>query len=202
MSNTDNPYAAPESFHTAANESYAGPLYVEGDLICVGNLVHLPEICVISGETTNLIKTSKRLAYISPVTLIALILILLIAFVGPILFIILLLTLTKQTVVTMYVSREVRAKRRRTFFSGVVFMISGVGLFVGLMKGGFVNSTPAWLILPLVLFVVAIVLMVKGGSLLSVKKFEKPGNFWLRGFKPPFFATLAEDPDGIAQAGF
>jgi hypothetical protein len=31
---------------------------------------------------------------------------------------------------------------------------------------------------------------------------DKTGNFWLKGFKEPIFATFARDPHGIAQSAF
>ena len=195
MSNTDNPYAAPESFSTEAEESYSGPLRVEGDLVCVGNRVHLPEICVISGKTTDLVKLTKMPTYAGPVVLIAFLL-------SPLIGLILYAFMKRQTSVTLYLNREVRSKRRWKVFYGFVFLFAAVGLLIAMISSGAVDTTPGLLLLALVLFIVAIVLMVKGGQLLTVKKFEKPDNFWLKGFKQPFFATLAQDPQGIAQSGF
>ncbi len=195
MSNTDNPYAAPESFLTEPPVSAGGPLRVEGELVCVGDQVHLPEICVISGETNDLVQLKKKLAYAGPVVLIAFLL-------SPLIGLILYMIMKKQTSVTMYMNQEVRTRRRWNMFYGIIFLFAAVGLLVGLISTGAVDTTLVWLVLPLALLVLAIVFMAKGGSLLSVKKYENPGNFWLRGFKPPFFATLAEDPQGIAQPGF
>jgi uncharacterized protein YacL len=195
MSNTDNPYAAPESFLAEADESYSGPLRVEGDLVCVGDKVHLSEICVISGATTDLVKLKKKPTYAGPVVLIAFLL-------SPLIGLILYAIMKKQTTVTIYLNREVRSKRRWKVFYGFVFLFAAIGLFIALISSGAVDTAPTLLFLPLVLFIVAIVLMVKGGQLLTVKKFDKPDNFWLKGFKEPFFATLTQDPHGIAQSGF
>jgi|GEM_PF-1446535 len=196
MSNSDNPYAAPESFLTGAEGSYSGALQVDGDqMICVGNRVQLPEICVISGDTDDLVQLRKMLTYAGPVVLIVFL-------ISPLIGAILDMLLKKQTFVTMYVNRDIRSKRRWNMFFGVVFLFAAFGLLVALISSGSVEAAPAWLVVPLAVFIVAIVLMVKGGALLTVKKFEKPDRFWLRGFKPAFFAALARDPQGIDPIGF
>ncbi len=202
MSNTDNPYAAPQS-HPIADESSFGAVRVDGDLLfCVGEPIRLPAICVITGETADLISIKKRVPYTSPVVVIVILLVMLIPFAGPILYAILLMTLTKHVVVTAYVTREVRTKRRWNMFYGVVFLLGTVGLLVGLIANGTVHAAPVWGLLLFVFLIAAIILLSRAATLLTVKKYEKPNRFWLKGCKQSFFETLAEDPRGISQHGF
>lgn len=195
MSDTDNPYAAPESFLTEPHVSAGGPLRVEGELICVGDQVHLPEICVVSGETTELVQIKKKLAYAGPVVLIAFL-------VSPLIGLILYMIMKKQTSVTMYMNQEVRTRRRWNMFYGIIFLFAAVGLLVGLISTGAIDTTLVWLVLPFALLVLAIVFMAKGGSLLSVKKYEKPGNFWLRGVQATILRDACRRSTGDCSAGF
>ena len=195
MSDMENPYAAPVSSHTQVDASGGQSIVVDGELVCVGSRAHLPSVCVISGRTDDLVQLQKTVTYAGPVVIFAFVL-------SPLIGLILYLIVRKKTELTFYMDREVHSRRRRKTFYGVLsFIAAGIVLF-GLIASGAMDRTLAPLIIPLGLLVISLILMVLGTALLSVKTFRKPGTFWLKGFKGPFFSALADGSYNVTFAGF
>lgn len=189
--NHDNPYAVSYSVSGLDTVVSDGAGFaVDGDLVRVGKSTHLPPICVVSGEEDDLVSVSKKLSYASPVIIVAFLL-------SPIIGLIIFLIIRKQCEVRFYISRAVRSRGRLFCTLGVVGLIAAVAVFVGLISSGALDQYVALLILPLILLITGIVLLVKGNNALAVAKFVAPDQFWLKGFKPPFFTSLSQMPEDM-----
>ena len=186
MDHDINPYAAPEAISEDEAADFE-TLRVDGNLVCVGRRVQLPDICVLTGDTTDLVRLKISAGWCSPFVIIALV-------VSPLIGLILYVALRKQAWVTMSMNRSVRSKRLRTVFRGVLLLVAALALFVWALA---VMSAISW---PLVLLIMSLtvtgfVFLGRGMNPVKVKKYRKPDRFWLQGFKEPFFDTLADDPN-------
>jgi len=181
----ENPYAVPES--VSGQNPYDSTLvmptdrfYVDGDLIMCGTPVALPAICVISGETEDLVPVTKTVTWVPKWIYITLL-------VGLLILLIVYLILRKQCKVSYYMSRRLRNRKRWMVFFGFLCF---VGAFISLIAGGNSDLPEVFIPLGLVAFVGSLVLFILGQPPLGVARQEKGTTFWLKGFKPAFFDQL------------
>ena len=180
-----NPYAAPESvsgFAPALTTSGFPPdrFYVDGSLIMCGTPVALPAICVITGETEDVVLVKKTVTWVPKwiyITLLAGVLILLIVY----------LIVRKECKTSYYLSRRLRNRKRWMIFGGVVGFFGGFGLMIA----GADSQVPEILVpLGLVSLIGSLVLLVLGQPPVKAERHENGVKFWLKGFKQPFFDQL------------
>ena len=187
----ENPYAVPESVSGLNPYLSAAPMptdhfYVDGDLIMCGTPVELPAICVVTGETEDLVLIQKTVAWAPKwiyVTLLAGLLILLIVY----------LIVRKQCKVSYYMSRRLRNRKRWMVFSG--FLCWGILVLSMIAAGNY--DLPEIFDLPevfvpmgLIAFITSLVLFVLAQLPVTVARQENGVRFWLKGFKPAFFDQL------------
>lgn len=181
----ENPYAVPESAsglnpYVSAAPMPADQFYVDGDLIMCGTPVELPAICVVTGETEDLVLIQKTVAWAPKwiyLTLLAGLLILLIVY----------LIIRKQCKVRYYMSRRLRDRNRWMVFSG--FLCWGL-LFLSMFAADNYDLPEVFVPLGLILFVTSLVLFLLAQLPVTVARQEKGVRFWLKGFKPAFFDQL------------
>ena len=181
----ENPYAAPES--VSGVNPYVSPgsmptdhFYVDGNLIICGTPVQLPAICIISGETEDLVLIRKTVDWVPKwiyVTLLAGLLILLIVY----------LIVRKQCKVSYYVSRRLRNRKRWMVFSGFLCLAAFV---MSLIAAGNYNLPEVFVPLGLITFITSLVLFLLAQLPITVARQENGVRFWLKGFKPAFFEQL------------
>jgi hypothetical protein len=181
----ENPYAAPESVSgfapTVTMSGYpADRFYVDGNLIMCGTPVALPAICVITGETEDIVLINKTVTWVPRwiyITLLAGVLILLIVY----------LVVRKECKTSYYLSRRLRNRKRWMIFWGIVGFFGG---FV-LMIAGADSQIPEILApLGLVSLIGSLVLLILGQPPLKAVRHENGVKFWLKGFRQPFFDQL------------
>lgn len=181
----ENPYAAPESVSGfAPGFAMSGfPMnhfYVDGKLIMCGATVALPAICVITGETEDVVLMKKTVTWVPKwiyFTLLAGVLILLIVY----------LIVRKECKTSYYLSRRLRNRKRWMVFGGVVGFFGG---FV-LMIAGADSQVPEIVVpLGLISLIGSLVLLIMGQLPIKAERQENGVRFWLKGFRQPFFDQL------------
>lgn len=188
-----NPYAVSESGLGAAEGRSSG-IRIDGDLVVVGKPASLPNICVISGETEDLIPYSRTLTYVSPVVIV-------VFFLSRLIGLIMYLMMRKQTPTTFFLARSVRSSMRWKIFYGLLCLAGAMAVLIGILSAS--QQVAPWLIaIPIILFIVGLIFVVKGTNVLSVKKFAAPDEFGIRGCKAPFFATLEQHPELATTSGY
>ena len=195
--NHQNPYAVSEHASGAVRELVSGNIRLDGDLLVVGLKAQLPEICVVSGETQDLVNVQRKLTYVSPVVIVVFIL-------SRVIGLILYLIMRKQTKVSFYMSRQVRRKKRWMSFLGFVMLLATIAAVIGFADVGAPGMSPWLLLIPFTMFIVSVTLLIKGNHILQVKKFQKPDEFWIKGLKLPFLEAMRSAPEsnGYLHAGF
>ena len=103
----ENPYAVPESVSgfappVAVAGFPADRFYVDGNLIMCGKSVELPEICVLTGDTYDVVKVTKTISSI-PRWFYVLVLF---GVIGIVVFIVLRMTQQKKCYVSYYLSNS------------------------------------------------------------------------------------------------
>ena len=186
----ENPYAAPESVSdfapSVAPSGYAPDrFYVDGKLIMCGTTVELPLICVLTGDSDDLVKVTKTISSLPK----WLFVFLLFGVLGIILFVVLRLTLQKKCQVSYYLSRS--SRNLRLFLA----VVGWVGFFASLafmiIAGNMGVAAPEiFLVTSLVAMVGFLVMAVLGQLPIRVDRHENGVKFWLKGFKQPFFDQL------------
>lgn len=182
----ENPYAAPESVSGFAPAlSISGfpsdRFYVDGSLIMCGTPVALPAICVITGETEDVVLVKKTVTWVPKwiyITLFA---------GGIVVLLIVYLIVRKECKTSYYLSRRLRNRKRWMIFGGVVGFFGG---FVLMIAGA--DSQVPEILVPLGLFslIGSLVLLVLGQPPVKAVRHENGVKFWLTGFKQPFFDQL------------
>lgn len=180
----ENPYAVPDSAMGGSPVTMPqypkDRFYVDGDLIMCGSPVALPAICVVTGDTEDIVLVKKTVTWVPKwiyLTLLAGLLVLAIVY----------LILRKECKTTYYLSRKLRNRKRWMIFGGFIAFVGG---FV-LMIAGADSQIPQVLVpLGLVSLIGALVLFVMGQLPISAQRQERGTTFWLKGFKPPFFEQL------------
>ena len=180
----ENPYAVPESVSGSppvdSSQFPTDRFYVDGNLIMCSSPVALPAICVVTGETEDIVLVKKTVTWVPKWIYITLL-------VGLLVLAIVYLILRKECKTTYYLSRRLRNRKRWMIFGGFIAFVGG---FV-LMIAGADSSIPQVLVpLGLVSLIGALVLFVKGQLPISAVRQERGTTFWLKGFKPPFFEQL------------
>lgn len=181
----ENPYAAPESVSgfapaLAMSGFPTDRFYVDGNLIMCGTPVALPAICVITGETEDVVLVKKTVTWVPKwiyITLLAGVLILLIVY----------LIVRKECKTSYYLSRRLRNRKRWMIFGGVVGFFGGFGLMIA----GADSQVPEILVpVGLISLIGSLVLLVLGQPPVKAERHENGVKFWLKGFKQPFFDQL------------
>lgn len=189
----DNPYAAPESvsdFAPSVAPSGFAPdrFYVDGNLIMCGTPVALPAICVITGETEDVVLIKKTVTWVPKwiyITLLAGLLILLIVY----------LVVRKECKTSYHLSRRLRNRKRWMIFAGFVGFFGGFAIMIA----GADSQIPEVLVpLGLISLISSLVLLILGQPPIKAVRHENGVKFWLKGFKQPFFDQLRTM---YAQAG-
>jgi hypothetical protein len=182
----DNPFAVSPEYASYApgGDALGAPgsqqFYVDGNLIMCGPVVVLPEICVRTGETSDLVPMRKTLTWVPGWIYVTILISLLIT-------LILYLILRKQCHATYFVSRSVRSRLRWRIFLGVLLFVGG---FVTMIAGGANNMPEIGLPVGIVMLITGLVLMVLGSAPITVQRQSNGRQFWLKGFKPEFFDQL------------
>ena len=177
----ENPYAAPESVSGSVPSGYpTDRFYVDGKHIMCGTPVALPAICVITGETEDIVLIRKTVTWVPKwiyITLLAGVLILLIVY----------LLLRKECKTSYYLSRRLRNRKRWMIFAGFVGFFGGIALMIA----GADSQVPEILV-PLGLFslIGSLVLLILGQPPIKAVRHENGVKFWLKGFRQPFFDQL------------
>jgi len=180
----ENPYAVPESVSGFTSPVAVAGLpsdrfYVDGNHIMCGKSVILPAICVITGETEDVVLIKKTVTWVPKwfyITILAGVLPLLVY-----------LLLRKGCKASYYLSRRLRNRQRWMIFGGFV------GFFVGfgpILASG-TSQVPEILVpLGLITVIGSVVLFVLGQPAITAARHENGVKFWLKGFKQPFFDQL------------
>ena len=123
----ENPYAVPESssgFGPAASSAYpTDRFYVDGHLIMCSSPVALPPICVVTGETDDIVLIRKTVTWVPKwiyLTLLA----------GVLLLAIVYLAVRKECKTSYYLSRKLRNRKRWLIFGGIVGFVGGIVLMI------------------------------------------------------------------------
>jgi hypothetical protein len=178
----ENPYAAPESVSggpVTMSQYPTDRFYVDGNLIMCGSPVALPAICVVTGDTEDIVLIKRTVTWVPKWIYVTLL-------VGLLVLAIVYLIVRKECKTRYYLSRRLRNRKRWMIFSGFVAFFGG--LFVMIVGGD--SQIPQVLVpLGLVSLIGALVLFVMGQLPISAQRHER-GTFWLKGFKPPFFEQL------------
>ena len=184
--NDDNPYAV--SFdQSSAHEPVAGDdrqFFVDGKLIRCGQSVHLPRLCIRTGETEDLVPVTKTLSH-SPRILFVLVMC---GLLGIILLAILHYALRKTCTVTYYITASTKSRLLYQKIGGALLFIAAIVGF------GFAISSD----MPTPMTIGAIVTMFVGiillttANALAVEKHEEGQRFWLKGAKQPFFDRMKQ----------
>ncbi len=177
----ENPYAIPESLSGLAQSGYpAERFYVDGNLIMSGTPVALPAICVITGETEDVVLITQTITSVPKWIYITLL-------TGVMIPLILYLLLRKRCKTNFYLSRKIRNRKRWMSFVGLVSLVGGIILMIA----GFDSEMPGILAsLGVISVVCALSLLILGQPPLKAVRHENGIKFWLKGFKQPFFDQL------------
>jgi hypothetical protein len=180
----ENPYAVPDSAMgsgpVAMSQYPTDRFYVDGELIMCSSPVALPAICVVTGETEDIVLIKRTVTWVPKwiyFTLLAGLLVLAIVY----------LILRKECKTTYYLSRRLRNRKRWMIFGGFIAFFGG---FVVMIVGGDSQIPQVLVPLGLVSLIGALVLFVMGQLPISAKRQERGTTFWLKRFKPPFFEQL------------
>jgi hypothetical protein len=181
----ENPYAAAESFSGINPYTSPAPLptdqfYVDGNLIMCGTPVVLPAICVVTGETEDLVLINKTVEWVPKWIYFTLL-------VGLLILLIVYLIVRKQCKVSYYMSRRLRNRKRWMVFSG--FLCWGF-LVMSLIAAGNYDLPEVFVPLGLIAFITSLVLFVLAQQPITAARQENGVRFWLKGFKPAFFDQL------------
>jgi hypothetical protein len=178
----ENPYAAPESVSDfAPTDAMSGfptdRFYVDGNLIMCGKTVVLPAICVITGETEDVVLMKKTVTWAPKwiyITLLVSILVLLVLY----------FILRKECKTSYYLSRRLRNRKRWMIFGGLVSFFGGFALMIA---GADSQVPEIFLPLGLISLIGSLVLLILGQPPVKAERHENGVRFWLKGFKQPFF---------------
>lgn len=180
----ENPYAVPESVSgsspVVSSQYPTDRFYVDGNLIMCGSPVALPAICVVTGETEDIVSIKKTVTWVSKWFYLTLL-------VNLLVFLIVYLIVRKECKTTYYLSRKLRNRKRWMIFGGFIAFMGGLLLMV---VGGDSQIPQVLVPLGLVSLIGSLVLFVMGQLPISAQRQERGTTFWLKGFKPPFFEQL------------
>lgn len=181
----ENPYAAPESvrgssFSAVVSAYPTDRFYVDGNLIMCGTPVALPAICVITGNTEDIVLIKKTVTWVPKWIYITL-------FAGVLILLIVYLILRKDCKTRYFLSRKLRNRKRWMIFAGVLGFFGGFALIIA----GADSQVPEILMpLGLISLIGSLVLLVLGQPPIKAVRHENGVKFWLKGFKQPFFDEL------------
>ena len=184
----ENPYAAPESVSgfapaLAISGFPTDRFYVDGNLIMCGTPVALPAICVITGETEDVVLVKKTVTWVPKWIYIMF----LVGVVGILILLIVHLLLRKQCKTSYYLSRRLRNRKRWMTFAGVVCFFGGFAIIIA----GADSRVPEVLVpMGISSLIGSVVLLVFGQLPVKAVRHENGVKFWLKGFKQPFFDQL------------
>ena len=180
----ENPYAAPESVSGSVPSGYpTDRFYVDGKHIMCGTPVALPAICVITGETEDIVLIKKTVTWVPKWIYIMF----LAGVVGILILLIVSLLLRKQCKTSYYLSRRLRNRKRWMIFGGLVGFFGGFALIIA----GADSQVPEILVpLGIISLIGSVVLLVFGQPPIKAVRHENGVKFWLKGFKQPFFDQL------------
>ena len=170
----ENPYAVPDSAmggdSVATSQYPTERFYVDGNLIMCGSPVALPAICVVTGETEDIVLIKKTVTWVPKwiyLTLLVSLLVLAIVY----------LIVRKECKTTYYLSRRLRNRKRWMIFGGFVAFIGG---FVVMIAGGDSQIPQVLVPLGLVSIIGSLVLFVMGQLPISAQRQERGTTFWLK----------------------
>jgi len=196
-SNDDNPYAVSPvvAGNTTDFEMSDVNFVIDGDAIRCGPEVRLPDICVRTGDTQDVIRINKAIYYVSPVVYVVLLL-------SPLIGLILMFALRKKCQVSYCLSSPVRSQMRWYAVAGTLAILGSIGLFVFIIGSGAADRTPFLIGIPILVFIAAIVLLAFGTNALKVQKQVGGKEFWIKGFKDPFLTELRIQFGSAVSSGF
>ena len=165
----ETPFAVAESCtgaQVAASLATVNDFRVDGDLLVCGRAVRLPEICLYTGATEDLIAVTQFSQYPS-----------------------MKLVLRQRTCgLTYYVDRSKKGSRD---VKRIVCVIGG--LFGGVVAGIGMTKTTGWLFLAgIFIIAVASIVFSRLRPPLGLVKFRAPDMFWIRGFPLSYLQRLAD----------
>lgn len=180
----ENPYAVPESVSGLApvtSSSFpTSQFYVDGKLIVCGTPVALPAICVVTGEIEDVVLMKKTVTWVPKwiyITLLAGVLILAIVY----------LIVRKECQISYYLSRRLRNRKRWMIFGGLLGFFGGIALMIAAADSQIARLVAG---LGVATLIGSFVLLVMGQLPISAQRQERGVQFWLKGFKQPFFDQL------------
>jgi hypothetical protein len=164
-----NPFAVAESCtgaQAAASLATVNDFRVDGDLLVCGRSVSLPEICLYTGATEDLIAVTQNSQYPS-----------------------MKLVLHQRTCgPTYYVTRSENRSRNLTRIVCVI-----VGLFGGVVAGiGMTKATGLFFLTGVFIVAVASIVFSRLRPPLRLVKFQAPDMFWIRGFPLSYLQRLVD----------
>jgi hypothetical protein len=142
---------------------------VEGDLLVCGAFVILPEICVFTGATEDLVVRTAVAQYPS----------------------FRLVIFRRECRIQYYLTQAEDSKRRRISFLTTGGIIFGLMLMFASIPTGMYVLLAIGPILSLILWFVKFLLNAAVGLNLCIAGFKAPRTYRIRGFPMPFLATLA-----------
>ncbi|MCA9060413.1 MAG: hypothetical protein KDA85_18010 [Planctomycetaceae bacterium] len=173
-----NPYAAPDHLAIAGSDPR---ITVEGNLIVGGKHMELPPICVVTGETEDLVSYQKKLTFAPGWVYVGLL-------INLIVLIILYFAFRKQNSIHYYVSRQVHNKKRNRKLIGVLLLLALIADLVYIVTQN-PPQVPELIVVP-VTFIASIVFFALGRAPLKIVRHERGERFWIKGSRPPFLAAL------------
>ena len=167
----DNPYAVSElcSQAESARDSFdlldTGKFRVEPPYIVCGKSVRLPEVCVLSGETDDLVPARKTV-YLQSWKF---------------------EFFRHHCRASFFLSRRKRRQLRYAYFGGFLMCCAGILLGIVLLQTLWHGiATPAGIML----FFAGAYIHSRGSVPLVISRRERGQKFWLKGFSPQFFESM------------
>jgi hypothetical protein len=182
-----NPYATPaELLHEARrNQTSSGLVESDAKHLFVTDPAELPERCVVTNTTDDLVRVSRQLYYIHPVTSFG---VLLCGLPGVL---ILYLIFRKGVHVSYSINRAERFSKRIRSACSLICFLGGIGILIY----GVNLSSAAGVISGIIVVVVSLFgIMVFSNTVVVTK--HNTGVFRLKGCSPAFLASAMEDTDG------
>ena len=172
----DNPYAVSELYSLAESAGDSFDLFdskqfrVEPPYIVCGKKIQLPEVCVLSGETDDLVPARKSVCLQS----------------WKFEF------FRRECKASFFLSRRKRRQLRYAYFGGFLICCAGILLAVVLLQTQFSGIA---IPVGIMLFFAGAYVHSRSTVPLVISRRERGQKFWLKGFSPEFLESLQRMED-------
>lgn len=178
-----NPYSVPSVTDEVLLPRDPQGFRIIGSHLMCSKTVELPEICIVTGSTTDLVRIRRKLSW-SPRWL------LLVLLISPILMVLIYLLIRRRCHVTWSMSRKLVRKLWGRFFLGLGLLVVGIPAIVVLSDAlGFYDAAVYTV---LAMIVGSIILILMSGYPLKVQRQESGTIFWLTGYSMRFIQAVSQ----------